>query len=50
MSHVTNLVKMGYVPTPPLVVERVAAFLCAEGACHLLDVFDIIKGNHLRAF
>ena len=37
MSHFMNLAKMGYVPTPSLVVERVAAFLCAEGPCYLLD-------------
>ena len=37
MSRFMNLVKMGYVPTPPLVVERVAAFLQAEGPCYLLD-------------
>ncbi len=37
MSHFMNLAKMGYVPTPSLVVERVAAFLRADGACHLLD-------------
>ena len=37
MSQLMNLVKMGYVPTPSLVVARVAAFLMAEGPCHLLD-------------
>lgn len=37
MSRVLNLANMGYVPTPPLVVARVAAFLFAEGPCHLLD-------------
>ncbi len=38
MSRFLNLARMGYVPTPPLVVERVAAFLRPEGPCHLLDV------------
>ena len=37
MSRVLNLANMGYVPTPSLVVERVAAFLFAAGPCHLLD-------------
>ena len=37
MSRLMNWANMGYVPTPPLVVERVAAFLQAEGPCHLVD-------------
>ena len=37
MSRLMNLIKMGYVPTPPPVVERVAAFLRVEGPCHFLD-------------
>ena len=37
MSRVLNLANMGYVPTPPLVVERVAAFLFPRGPGHLLD-------------
>jgi predicted RNA methylase len=37
MSRLMNWANMGYVPTPPSVVERVAAFLRVEGPCHVLD-------------